>query len=293
MPGISSDTRTQQGRRTPLRLLFGAAVTGLAAFVGTFLVEGAVRPGYRPWRHAVSQLSLGPFGWVNTIAILVAAAALLAFAVGLGRAVPAGTGSTWGPRLMAVAGVCFGLLAIFPDDPALGYPPGSHAQRSLPGLVHGLAGTVTFGCLSAACLVMARRFAGDPAGRGWARYSLATGLVVAIGYVTTAVLTGLDDAGVLPNAPGGLVQRAMIITGFGWVVLLALLPRRWNHEVRGPPGRPSRSDRSGRRPDRASGPAESSQARCRPSSFRWAGPACGRRPAGRVGPWSCVTAVLA
>jgi hypothetical protein len=88
MPGISSDTRTQQGRRTPLRLLFGAAVTGLAAFVGTFLVEGAVRPGYRPWRHAVSQLSLGPFGWVNTIAILVAAAALLAFAVGLGRAVP-------------------------------------------------------------------------------------------------------------------------------------------------------------------------------------------------------------
>jgi hypothetical protein len=26
---------------------------------------------------------------------------------------------------------------------------------------------------------------------------------------------------VLPNAPGGLIQRATIITGFGWIVLLA------------------------------------------------------------------------
>jgi hypothetical protein len=48
-----------------------------------------------------------------------------------------------------------------------------------------------------------------------------TGVVVAAGYVATAVLTGLDQAAALPNAPGGLLQRAMIITGFGWVVLLA------------------------------------------------------------------------
>jgi hypothetical protein len=37
-------------------------MAGLIAFVVTFLVEGATRPGYSPWRHAVSQLSLGPFG---------------------------------------------------------------------------------------------------------------------------------------------------------------------------------------------------------------------------------------
>jgi hypothetical protein len=88
-----------------------------------------------------------------------------------------------------------------PDDPALGYPPGTPAHQSLPGLIHGLAATVAFGCLSAACFVLARRFAGDPAGRGWARYSTVTGLAVASGYVATAVLTGLDLAGVLPNAP--------------------------------------------------------------------------------------------
>ena len=196
-------------------------MTGLVTFVVTFLVEGAIRPGYRPWRHAVSQLSLGPFGWVNTIAILLTAMALLAFAAGLRRALPTGSGSTWGPRLIGVAGGGFLLAGAFPDDPGLGYPPGTPAQQSLSGLVHGLVITVAFGCLSAACFVMARRLASNSAWRGWARYSTVTGLLVAAGYLATSILTGLDQAGVLPNAPGGLTQRATIITGFGWIVLLA------------------------------------------------------------------------
>jgi hypothetical protein len=215
------DTRSRPGRRSRQRLLLGGAAAGPTAFVVTFLVEGALRPGYRPWRHAVSQLSLGPFGWVNTIAILVAAVALVAFAAGLHDALPTGVGSTWGPRLIGVVGVCFLLAAAFPIDPGLGYPPGTSVQHSLAGLVHGLVITVAFGCLSAACLVMARRFAGDPAWRRWARSSTVTGVVVATGYVATAVVTGLDQAGVLANAPGGLLQRGMIITGFGWIALLA------------------------------------------------------------------------
>ena len=113
------------------------------------------------------------------------------------------------------------LLAVFPDDPGLGYPPASPAGQSLSGLIHGLAGTVAFGCLSAACFVLARRFAGDPAWRGWARYSNLTGVVVAAGYLATAVVTGMDQAGALSNAPGGLLQRAMMIAGFAWIILLA------------------------------------------------------------------------
>jgi hypothetical protein len=105
-----------------------------------------------------------------------------------------------------VAGGCFLLAGAFPDDPGLGYPPGTPAQQSLPGLIHGLAITVAFGCLSAACLVMARRFADDPTWRGWARYSTGTGLLVATGYLATTVLTGLNQAGMLNNAPGGLIQ---------------------------------------------------------------------------------------
>ena len=148
---VEQDAVGGAGLGHPLQL--GAAPPGLGGHrtLGRH-AKGALRPGYRPWRHAVSQLSLGPFGWVNTIAILLAAG---------------------------------GLLAIFPDDPGLGYPPGMLAQQSLYGLVHGLAGTVAFGCLSAACFVLARRFAGDLAWRGWARYSALTGVVGAAGYLVT------------------------------------------------------------------------------------------------------------
>jgi hypothetical protein len=186
------------------------------------LVEGALRPGYRPWRHAISQLSLGPFGWVNSIAVLVAGASLLAFAAGLRMAMPTGVGSRWGPRLLGVTGTGLGLTAAVLDDPGLGYPPVTPAQQSLHGLLHGLLVTVAIGCLSAACLVMARRFAADPGWRGWAGYCTVTGVLVAAGYVATAVVTGLDQAGVLSNAPGGLLQRFMVIAGFGWCVALAV-----------------------------------------------------------------------
>jgi Protein of unknown function (DUF998) len=214
-------TRSWLGRRTRARLLLGGAAAGLTTFVVTFLVEGALRPGYRPWRHAISQLSLGPFGWVNIIGVLAAGVSLLAFAAGLRAGLPTGVGSRWGPRLLAVTGTGLGLTAALLDDPGLGYPPGTPTQQSLHGLLHGLLITLAVGCLSAACLVMARRFARDPAWRGWARYSTLTGLLVASGYVATAVVTGLDQAGVLTNAPGGLLQRVMIITGFGWCVALA------------------------------------------------------------------------
>jgi hypothetical protein len=60
MLDIASQTGLSQGRRTRQRLLLGGGSAILIAFVVTFLVEGATRPGYSPWRHAVSQLSLGP-----------------------------------------------------------------------------------------------------------------------------------------------------------------------------------------------------------------------------------------
>jgi Protein of unknown function (DUF998) len=221
MLDTASHTGSSQDRRTRQRLLLGAGSAILIVFVVTFLVEGATRPGYSPWRHAVSQLSLGPFGWVNTIAILLTGLALLAVAAGLRGALVTGTGSTWAPRLIGVAGVGFLLAGAFPIAPGLDYPPGTPAQQTVAGLIHGLAITVAFGCLSAACLVMARRFAGEPAGRGWATYSTVSGVLVATGSLATSVLAGLDQAGVLTYAPAGLLQRVTILAGFSWIVLLA------------------------------------------------------------------------
>ena len=75
---------------------------------------------------------------------------------------------------------------------------------------------VAFASLIAACFVLARRFAGDPAWRGWAFYSIATGILVAVFFIMTDVVASLN-----PNGPAGLIQRISIIIGWGWIALLA------------------------------------------------------------------------
>jgi hypothetical protein len=58
---------------------------GLAAgpvFVTAFLLEGAVRDGYRPLRHPVSSLALGSRGWVQAANFAVTGTLFLAGAAG-------------------------------------------------------------------------------------------------------------------------------------------------------------------------------------------------------------------
>ena len=80
-----------------------------------------------------------------------------------------------------------------------------------------LLSLVAFIALPAVCFVLARRFAGDPAWRGWVFYSIATGILVIVFFITTDLVASLG-----PNAPAGLFQRLSIITGWGWIALLAL-----------------------------------------------------------------------
>ena len=54
------------------RILLWCGVVGPAFFVVSFLVQGAVRPGYDPLRHPVSSLSLGGgAAWVQPATFLI------------------------------------------------------------------------------------------------------------------------------------------------------------------------------------------------------------------------------
>src|SRR5690242_8834924 len=104
-------------------LLYGALLAPVA-FVAGVLAEGGTRPGYSPWRHAISQLSLGS-GWpVNVVLLLLAAAGLLGFGVALPRALPGDRRPRRAARLVAAAGAALALMTVFPIDPGVGYPPG-------------------------------------------------------------------------------------------------------------------------------------------------------------------------
>ena len=199
-----------------LRLLLACGAIGPLLFIVVFLIEGATRPNYSAWHHFVSSLSLGEGGWMQITNFLICGVLVLCFAIGLRRVLHPGKGSTWGPILLTIFGLCLIGAGLFVTDPLLGYPPGVPSTPTLHGVLHMLLSLVAFIALPAACFVLARRFAGDPALRGWVFYSLATGILVIVFFIITDLVASLN-----PNGPAGLFQRLSIIIGWGWIALLA------------------------------------------------------------------------
>ncbi len=188
--------------------------------MAVFLLEGAVRDGYRPLRHPVSSLALGPRGWVQRANFAVAGTLFLAGAAGLARAGEGAAGSRAAPALIGAAGAGLIGSAIFTTDPVSGYPPGTPEALTRPsrtGNVHNLAAIPVFAGLPAAALACGWRswLAGQTR---FALYSCGS----AVTMLTTMVLAGAGF-GQSPRLVkvGGLFQRTSIITGFGWLTVLS------------------------------------------------------------------------
>jgi hypothetical protein len=160
-------------------LLACGAVAG-PLFVGVAIIQALTRAGFDPRRHPASLLSLGDLGWIQIANFVVAGLLFVACAVGMRRVLHPGRGGTWGPWLIGAFGVSLIAGGVFVADPGLGFPPGAPAgipeQLSWHGLLHAVAPVTGFLALIAACFVFARRFAGLNQ-RGWAAYSVATGVV--------------------------------------------------------------------------------------------------------------------
>jgi hypothetical protein len=208
------------------RLLLVGGVVGPILFIIVFLIEGATRQGYSPWRNYVSQLSTGEGGWVQIANFIMCGLLSLGFALALwSSSPPPARGFAWRPTLLIIFSLDLIVGGIFVTDPALGYPPNSSLGlqgQTLHGAIHGVAGLLAFAVLAATCFVYAQRFRGDLDWKGWSVYSNITGAIIALGFIAATVSSVLDERGIVPNAPTGLIQRIAIIAGWGWVALFAL-----------------------------------------------------------------------
>lgn len=208
------------GLGRPEPLLWGGVI-GPVLFVAVFLVDGATRAGYDPLRHQVSYLSLGDDGWVQVASFLVTGALVIAFAVGLRRALGGGPGAVGAPVAIAVVGGGLLVAGIFPTVPAFGFPPGTPdafpTEIPASAYLHVLGAALFFGGMIAACLVTARRLRamGEAS---WATSSVAAGLAVLVFFAASSA----DPSG-HPFVPAlaGLLQRLSIVTGLGWIAAFA------------------------------------------------------------------------
>jgi len=209
------DRRTRWTRR-----LLSCGLAAGPVFVATFFAEGATRDGYRPLRHPVSSLALGPGGRVQTANFAVTGTLVLASAVGLGRAADPALSSRTARALIGAAGAGLIGSAAFVTDPVSGYPPGTPdalTQPSRTGIMHNLMAVPVFLGLPAAAFTCGWRSA--RAGyRGFGLYCAATATTM---LASTAMASaGFNQSPRLVNL-AGLFQRASIVTGCGWLTALS------------------------------------------------------------------------
>lgn len=187
----------------------GAAVAPV--FLGSGLIQGATREGFDFSRNALSQLSLGPLGWIQISTFLVTGGLALAAAVGLREALRGGPGESWVPRLIGVFGASFLLAGVFRAEPGQGFPAGAPEgapeSMSTEGAIHLAGATIGFLALCAAFLILARRFAAEGQ-RGWALASRVVPVGVLVGTSASAASMAAFTAG----AGLGLIWLSAIAT---------------------------------------------------------------------------------
>ncbi|GAA5037638.1 hypothetical protein HNP84_003173 [Thermocatellispora tengchongensis] len=176
-----SQTLSHPATRTisATRALLGLGVAAGPVYVTVALAQALTREGFDLVRHPWSFLANGDLGWIQTANFAVTALATIACAVGLRRALSPGRGARWAPRLVGAFGASMIGAAVFPADPAMGFPAGTPEGPGVvttSGMLHMAVGGVGFLCMVAACFAVAARFAAEGRG-GWAVYSRVTGVL--------------------------------------------------------------------------------------------------------------------
>lgn len=206
-PGQDCDPATRITRS-----LLGYGVIAGPIYLVVSLVQAATRDGFDITRHEWSLLANGPMGWIQITNLLLTGLMTIAGSVGIHRSLPAGPGSTWGPRLLGLYGAGFATAGVFLADPTDGFPVGTPAGRntdiSWHGGLHLLCASIGFIGLVLAGFAIARWFS-SVRQDGWAWYSRITASVFLAAFVGLAVGAG--------NPALNLCFVGAIVAGSVWI----------------------------------------------------------------------------
>jgi hypothetical protein len=192
---------------------------GSALFVATFTIESWLRPGYEPMGMFVSELALGPRGWIQVVNFVVFGTLVLVFTGGVADEFQDGTTSRAGPVLLAIIGISLLVSGPFVMDPVTTAPD----RMTWHGKLHTFFGALFFSLSPASCFVFLRRFHEDPKWRPLQWWTLAAGTITAVVVVLMSV--GPTRPPAAPNAFNewrGLIQRTFIVTYLSWIFTFAL-----------------------------------------------------------------------
>ena len=212
--GTPAASRGTTGASTT-RALLACGIAAGPVFLLVVLLQAFIREGVDLTRHAVSVLANGHLGWIQIASFEVTGLLAVAAAVGMRRVLRHRPGGTWGPRLVGIYGTGLMLAGAFRADPADGFPPGTPAGPgtvSWHGVLHMLSFGIGFGCLIAACFVLARALTALGR-RGPAVYSRSSGFAILAGVAASFATAG-------SSAALAFLWAAVIVT-WSWLAVMA------------------------------------------------------------------------
>jgi hypothetical membrane protein len=200
-----------------IKLASYAGTAGPVLFFAVVLAEGFLRPDYHPLRQTISELSLGPRGWIQTANFIVFGVLFLVFAAGMRAAVTRGPAARWGGRLLLLIGLGVLGCGLFPAE---GWPPSS---MSTAGLLHLVCAMVLiFALLPVATGLMCRGFATDPRWRSLAALTGAASFVTLVLLVAgLSLMSPPGEPAGIGNDYAGLIQRVDVGVFLAWQIAAA------------------------------------------------------------------------
>ncbi len=216
----SASRQTTRPVPTTLLLWLSCGTIGSVLFTIVYLIEGATRPDYSAWQQAISALSLGPGGWVQQVNFVAFGVIIIWTAFAWRKFLKGGVGATWYAIFRVLEGLGLIVDGFFSQDPAFGYPKGAALTApTLHGAIHVIFAFVSIIAIVLGLFVLARRFAEEPGWRGWATYSVLTGILTIVLITVFGVLNGQH------SEIAGLFER--LATSLGTLWGLVFLTRLW------------------------------------------------------------------
>jgi hypothetical membrane protein len=203
--------------RTVIRSLAWGAVAVQVAFVASWIVAGALTPGYSHTHSGVSALAAHgmPHPWIVMAGFVLVGLSAIAVAVGVGIVLPARRAATVAAMLFAVAGIGFLVVAFARLDCDLAQHACStrfhHGDLSWRTSLHAWTGLVVSVAIIGTAFALARALWPSPTGA----LALAAGVDGALLLVAALLLYSATDGA------GGIVERVQLVVAQAWFAIVA------------------------------------------------------------------------
>jgi hypothetical protein len=196
-----------------LSQLAGLAIVGqIFLFLSAWLLP--IVSEYRLIGDNMSELVLGQYGFVQTLAFLIAGVGTLGLALAVRQLTRGSWGSFTGSLLLSIYGVGAILVAIFPTD-RIDSPAEVWSQSPI-GMIHITISIISFLCIIVGMFVLAWTFSRQ------ARWQSLSP------WFWSAVLPGAALSLFFAQAEGplvGLLQRLLVAVISVWLIMVALRVR--------------------------------------------------------------------